>query len=291
MENKRITSDLIDDFVAGRSSAGEDQRITELMSADKELASEVAFQKSIVSGLQSVRKQQLKARLASIPVSTSVWSTISYSSWFKPAITASLLSATAVVAYLYFDGSTQQPVALEEPVTQEMVTPQSRQEIVQIELPEKSIKEEIGSISEKPEIVPYPEEKPTIRDEFVPQVAMPDVDLNASEEVMQEEESYMSIGLSSVLSMDQPFNDYELEVISSADQPSYKYFDSKLILKGEFPEGKYDILEINQDDEKQLYLHTGSEFYLLGLNHEFQALSKINDQSLYEKLDSLLSNK
>ena len=71
----------------------------------------------------------------------------------------------------------------------------------------------------------------------------------------------------------------------------YKYYDGKLFLSGDFDQEPYEILEINNEEGRRIYV------YYLGVYHQVSTTDKlielpvVQDQAIIKELDLLKDNK
>jgi hypothetical protein len=73
---------------------------------------------------------------------------------------------------------------------------------------------------------------------------------------------------------------------SSENKFHYKFFNNKLFLYGSFDSNKYEILELNTYEGKQVYLYYDNSYFKLNSNQsEVSPLSKISDKKVVEQLN------
>jgi len=76
------------------------------------------------------------------------------------------------------------------------------------------------------------------------------------------------------------------------DKFHYQFSDSKLILYADFSEGIYEILELNQDNSKKMFLTYNGKYYSLDADQlDITPLVVVQDKGLIQLLDAYLKRK
>ncbi len=71
----------------------------------------------------------------------------------------------------------------------------------------------------------------------------------------------------------------------------YQFANGKLILYGDFDNGLYEIIEVNAENTRSLFLFYKSKYYLLDdSKKEVTVLKEISDPNLIQKLIEFRSN-
>ena len=285
--------DNIDAYLRGELTPNEVSIFESQLKKDDSLAEELVFQRQVVSGIQHVRKLQLKNRLSQIDVAAG--SVAGQITWLKVAGGMAIITLIGLSLWQLFSVETSGEIAgeIDAPILQV-------ETISVIEIPEQSMVENAAVESENIEVnVPEPipsdesltitpvEEVTSASEEsraFAPQVDLPDDDreLDSSEFEPEElEETFTNNDLGS--------NEIDALNIERFDQKAkslrYRYYDGKLALYGDFGSSPYQILEINQQDGgKQIFLLHSDQFYRLESSKEEKGLVAIKDPALLREL-------
>jgi len=276
--------ELIDDYLANRLNEQDRKSFEQQIVNNPALKADVALQKEIINGLKAARAAELKAMLNKVPVATS---TI----YFSPLRIAAGLIGTAVLAtslYFYYDKNVgfnpnQLSSSLVDSIRQ---TEQTNSEIDQESIRESNkiqeIEKEAENIDKKTEdLSPGKETKQN----------KPTIDLiDPTEEVGNTEHAPSKTGVNnSTISIS------KIEVaIDSSDRKfksHYQFIAGKLVLYGDFDNGLYEIIEVNAQKSRGVFLYFKTSYYLLDESKkEITQLKEISDPLLIQKLKSFRSN-
>ena len=284
--------DKIDHYLRNEMSPAEVKDFESLISESPELKAEVNFQKNIVEGLQEYRKSQLKSRLAQIEVgpSTSLWQ----SSYAKIAGAVSVAAVIGIGAYVLSSDPEEAP--------QEMISSGGPLNIVQPSVPEVSEFTVIEKSEPARSVASEPKEKvaePTIevveetidesKKEFSLAVSVP------GDQKIQEEQGFEVPGIKEELvEIEGEASKTQLEVEqqpSSDNKLSYRYFGGKLSLYGDFSGSPYEILEINTNKGRAVYLFFESKYFAISPTNEIVELDILDDPEVIEQLEIIRSEK
>ena len=293
MEN----SQKIDAYFNNELSSSEKEQFLAELETNAELQKEFAEQKEIVQGIQDYRKTQLINRLNDIKI-------VSTSQYVAVKVISSIAVVTLVglgAYFIYFNNTTNTEL-LNNPVTEEIVdntsqndpapesiAPVENNELETEEEPIANKEEKVGSSSiEKRNSSVVTEEKDTETSE--PEVTMPEVvDSFDTENPAVQSEDDISAPANTVKSNLDLRTKFEVEVkMKRKYNFHYQVIDTKLTLFGEFDQGPFEILEINNQGGVDLYLYYQENFYAINqASEEIQSLTEITDQAVKNRLQSL----
>ncbi|HEY6435499.1 MAG TPA: hypothetical protein VIY47_02840 [Ignavibacteriaceae bacterium] len=280
--------ELIDDYLTHRLNEQERTSFEQQMTSDPALKADVELQKQIIEGLKSARAAELKAMLNQVPVSAFKFS-------LSPGRIAAGLIGTVVLAtgaYFYFnqkDGlePTPFPSSQVDSMTQSETNPAEIEE-------DNAVIEELQN-SAKPA---YEQENSTPRQQDTDpiknntkQESKPVIDLvDPTEDLTDNEPSPVKSGVNNTTISVAKIN---VDVISTERKykTHYQFANGKLMLYGNFDKGLYEIIEVNGQHSRSLFLYYKTAYYLLDENkHEITLLKEISDPVLKEKLKTFRSN-
>lgn len=291
MEN---IEDKIDRFLAGGMSEEEISSFEQEVSANPEIGEELAFQKTVIGGIKEYRKIQLKGRLDAIQVSggTSLLNSLGS----KVAV-GTIAIGVGVGTWFLSQSDNDVPVespaeALVEPKTVTKETLETP-ELVVAEVPEEEVIESDVSkekvVLNKPTLAENKEEvnkEDPVEEErlesFAPAISLPsedfssgDDDFVASEVSTSPVENPATLGSSLI----------DIEVIDGAKNKSFKYFDGKLALFGDFSSSPYEVIELDSSGERDIYLFHDEKYYPIILTRITIPLSELEDESIIRELN------
>lgn len=286
--------ELIDDYLTNRLSEQARKSFEQQMDIDSALKADVELQKEIIQGLKSARAAELKAMLNNVPVST-------FKINLSPQRLAAGLIATAVVAtglYLYFNTNDNlTPIKESSPLTDSI----SRQEQ---EAPELNQDKDTSPLNNDLNTTPKPagsDEKPIqpkkqdidVVDSNTKQESKPVIDLVDPTEELNDNVPGTSPVKSGANNSTISVAKISVDVISSERKykSHYQFINGKLVLYGNFDNGLYEIIEVNAQRSRSLFLYYKTSYFLLDeTQHEITALKEISDPVLKEKLKAFRSN-
>ncbi len=281
-------SDLIDDYLTNRLNEQEREAFEKQMASDPALKTDVDLQREIVSGLKAARMAELKAMLKKVPVATP---TI----YFTPLrIAAGLIGTAVLAAGLYFiiekNGHfnvNQMSSSLVDSINQAEnknpdLQPDSSKNEMNIApiLKEKAVKEVIEQKKDAEAIDQNSKgTKPSI------DVIDPTGELTETEPTPENTSSNSpAISLAKI--------DAEVNSSERKFKSHYKFSQGKLVLYGAFDKGLYEIIEVNAQTSRTLFLFYKSSYYFLDeTQKEVTLLKEITDPLLLDKLEAFRSNK
>lgn len=295
MENNPFLDNL-DDYLSGKMSSEEAAQFAASAEQDPVMKSELQTQQETISSIKNLRRLELKARLAQIPVSAGL------SVFQKFGIAASTIVGASLIGLgiYYTSAPTEQVVetlpATSKPnqsvLTEESVAENSSTIILENELREaKSPISEMGEVEENNQIVVS-----TSVEENVPESNQPSVsDIVASDNFSAE-----AIGLNPAAIEDEAefksssnetpsglntanasgkSSDMKPEIEYAKNKYHYEYDGENLSLHGEFEKtSPYSLIELNYDNK--LYLHYDNTYYRIEVTNKKE---KLNDYIVTDK--------
>jgi len=258
------------------------------LTGNPDLKRELEFQQQLIEGIKASRRLELKSRLDNITVG-------------RPSTTGSvikILSGVVIVAgigfgiynfilkeevpqqeiYISEADILEEPKQEEEPAVNETGSNPVEEEQIQEETPAS---ERVKSV----EIPPKQEAKST--EVITPDVPEPIEDF-APDNIDDEDLDVPSKNLGLTEAGVEP--SLEVEIVSNRRRFDlhYQVLANRLILYGAFDEEPYQLLEINVNKEKQLYLYFKDRYYNLDRKaSEITPLTEITNRSLIIELDKI----
>ncbi|NMM47999.1 hypothetical protein [Marinigracilibium pacificum] len=294
-------SNIIDDYLMGNMSAVDRMAFEQKMAGDQELQREVSMQKDIIKSLEQARVQQLKARLNSITVSNTTW----YQSTFgKITIGISILAAIIIGSWLLFSDDNQSAdVQLSDSIAsqEQTISPidkSTESNVDAIEKVEEVIAEET---QEQTSIVtPTPEKEESKKDnndqskiaEKKQPVTKEETQSNIEPSVDSKTETQKSDTSEEVNSYN-PYRLVEIETTKGSNFDfHYKFYNNKLSLYGDFGgEKPYEILEVNNENVRGLFLYYDGKFFELDTTHNTIPLTALDNVGVIQNLMEIKNNK
>lgn len=286
--------ELIDDYLTNRLSEQDRKSFEQQMDSDPALKADVELQKEIIQGLKAARVAELKAMLNKVPISA----TGTYLSSLRIAagVIGTVVLATGL--YMYFNSNDHlTPINESNPPTdtitrQEQTSPELKADKDTFPLinelntsPKAAGSEDNTNQSEKQGTDPVDlntkqESKPAI------ELIDPTEELNDNTPGTNPVKSGANNATISVAKI-------SVDIISSERKykSHYQFINGKLVLYGNFDNGFYEIIEVNAQRSRSLFLYYKTSYFLLDESqHEITALKEISDPVLIEKLKSFRSN-
>lgn len=297
MNTNPANEELIDLYLKDELSAADKQSFEAQMQADAALTKEVAFQKQLVNGVSAYRKAQLKARLDLIEVAPSPISIIGQSAYWKIAGSVVVASLIATGIYFTWDSEPKEsisqieissqvnlPESITVPVVPNVIEPVSERQTVDKQSTTKKIESVVEKITKDP--------APTSRTEnvFVPKVNAPDPDEVADRALATDLASLPEMAASDVVNkVSKPIDVKTIE--EEGLEITYKYYEGKLFLYGDFNKEPYEILEINSKTDRTIYLYFKEQYFQIEATTEVKPLRSLSNASVINDLNIIRSNK
>lgn len=271
----------IEAYFSNQLNATEKENFLQEVASNAALKKEFDFQQELINGIKQARKAELKAMLNNVPVASVGSATTGLVKVLVGGATTLLMGT---VAWYYFNST---PEGALESVSQTHSTEQQ----VAIKSKEATPLKQKAILENKEEKNAIETKSSNATNEATPKVITPQLP-QASDVVV--EENNLNI---KELDVPKTSNSNSINLNSKVNVEvklrkkynfHYQYQGSKLLLYGEFKEGLFEILEVNNEDGNQLYLYFKHNFYNLD-NHSGSiiALEPIQNQALITKLSSL----
>lgn len=286
--NKNMAENLnnietIEAYLRGKLDGTELDKFEQQLNADPSLKSEVQFQKTIQDGLFEIRRLELKNRLNNIPIAPAFQWTIG-----KIAAGVALVS---LIGFGIYSLNNKKEVLVEENQSTPLVKKEinSNNEVV---VSENSI-DNTKSIEPSNNFKSVPKTtKSTIKEtqkveEIVHSgdIHLPNIPLEHGYHHVDKHTDGTTpngkieqIGTVNISSLSP-------EIINNKDKFHYKYYADKLVLVGDFSKGPYELIELNKNDAKNLYLYYDGDFFELHYGTEkLDQLVRITQVKLHKEL-------
>ncbi len=302
MSTLENTDFLIDNFITGKMSPEEMQLFVKDMQKDAVLADEVRLQQSIVDAIKEQRRLELKSRLDGIKVGSSYGSYLS----------AGISTAVVIFGIWYFtsdfsimENTTTDPVIQEE--VEIISTEKSIEELIASEeentetplnkslaesdLPSDILSSDINSKSDQIEGFSSNKKSSTFKDENVAnqpniiQPQIPDPPGDSGITISDMSDNSLDLGKGTPRSVGK----VEVEIKASNEYNfHYQYFNNKLYLYGDFGKSPYELIELNTEKSKDLYMYFEGKYFALKTNQlDITKLTPIRDKIIVKGLDNL----
>lgn len=254
-----------------------------------ELVKELTFQKELVEGIKQNRHAELKARLESIQVGPGFWSgsivKIATGVLIVGGIGFGIYQVSTPDIVIENDSpkletqnlDTDSPENLPEPIVEEEIPVEAEEEVIIESTEEIQTIEPVQSTDS---------EKNTTENIETPSVPQPEAFEmeNTSEEDLELPETTLG-------SDEKPIESkFEIEIISNKRKYPFHYQvnSAKLFLYGDFDEEPYELLEINVNEEKKLYLFFKDQYYEIEESAtEITPLQRVSSKSTIIELEKL----
>lgn len=279
--------ELIDDYLTNRLNEQDRKSFEKQMASDPALKADVELQREIIQGLKAARIAELKAILNKVPIANP---TI----FFSPLRIAAGLIGTAVLAtgiYLYSEKNGDfNPNQISSSLVDSIRQSEQNNSEVQVDSIVNNVNDDVKierkiensetknndvHVNEKPK-----ENKPAI------DLLDPTDDLTENNDDKVLENSAAKVPAIAIASIEVSVNSAERKYKSH-----YQFINGKLVLYGNFDSGLYEIIEVNGQASRSLFLYYKTVYYLLDESKkEVTLLKEISDPVLLQKLNTFQSN-
>lgn len=279
--------ELIDDYLTNRLNEQDRKSFEKQMASDPALKADVELQREIIQGLKAARIAELKAILNKVPIANP---TI----FFSPLRIAAGLIGTAVLAtgiYLYSEKNGDfNPNQISSSLVDSIRQSEQNNSEVQVDSIVNNVNDDVKierkiensetknndvQVNEKPK-----ENKPAI------DLLDPTDDLTENNDDKVLENSAAKVPAIAIASIEVSVNSAERKYKSH-----YQFVNGKLVLYGNFDSGLYEIIEVNGQASRSLFLYYKTVYYLLDESKkEVTLLKEISDPVLLQKLNTFQSN-
>ena len=289
MNQRFIYSEKADLYLKGKLSVSERISFEERMQKDPLLQSEIKLQREVYQALGEARKAGLKARLDQIPVDQSPWFS---GAPFKTAAIVSALVATSIATYITLKPAEEElayRVSLSEP---------SHWQYSENTNTLKAPKPAVNTTVEATEVVPEPDEKTfvasnqaVVKNEAkqTPTIKRPQVVSDFSGDEIALDYSDFEVPQKQALQTNASI-DTEIAIEKVEDQAHpfhYQFYNGKLFLHGDFQDAPYNIIALNTENGRKLFLKYAGAYYHLEEQEAISPLISITDSALILELRRL----
>jgi hypothetical protein len=279
--------ELIDDYLTNRLNELDRKSFEKQMASDPALKAGVELQREIIQGLKAARIAELKAILNKVPIANP---TI----FFSPLRIAAGLIGTAVLAtglYLYSEKNGNfNPNQISSSLVDSIRQSEQNNSEVQVDSLVNNANDDI-KIDRKAENSDTKNNDVHVNEN--PKESKPAIDLldptddlteNNNDKVL--ENSAAIVPAITIASIEVSVNSAERKYKSH-----YQFVNGKLVLYGNFDNGLYEIIEVNGQASRSLFLYYKTIYYLLDESKkEITLLKEISDPVLLQKLNTFQSN-
>jgi len=287
MNDNNTYFEQIDAYLDGELQGTELSAFESELASNESLATEISSQKELIEGINSYRSSQLIARFENLPVSTGSITTGSIAK-----IVGSVIIIGSIGFGLFQWMTPEEVIAPEAivPITEDPI----KKDITPKEVTEQSETVEVVDAKEQPKETRTEPRKSVEKDDDEPNEeavstpvvtpVVPNPILEDDSEVGEELEIPEAIiGNSDVTKK----SGMEVDIISDSKYAfHYKVVRSNLTLYGNFNEEPYQIIEINVNKEKHLYLYFKESYYSIDkTSNDITPLSPISNKSMILELE------
>lgn len=283
---------LIDAYFDGTIKPTERIMLENKIQTDPLLKAEFDLQQNIVNGLGAARKAELKQRLSAIDVSAPVGiASTAAVKW----ITGSLIAVSLIGGLLYWNINNYSSIIPLDLKYQDAVTwktvdnldiPESKSIETQISKEQPSPLEPKKSDADLTVVVENTEIKTADAKESAK--VKPQSLLSFEDDALfQQQQSEGLERLNTLAILKETTTDTEIEIFAPVieEKYHYRYFNNKLYLYGNFDQEPYEIVELNNKGDRQLFLSYKNNIYVIEQNvTETAQLKKLNDKMLTKEL-------
>jgi len=283
------TFELIDDYLTNRLNEQERKSFEQQLALDPKLKADVGLQREIIKGLKTARTAELKAMLAKVPVTNFIIS-------FSPMrIAASLIGVAALATGLYFlwdKNSNFNPNQISSSLIDSIKQSEPDNSEVLIDSAVTDLKKDV-EVDKK---VKNSETKSDeIRVNANQKESKPAIDLIDPTEDLTENNNDNNKVIENAATKGTTMTIASIEVAVNSTERKYKshyqFANGKLVLYGNFDNGIYEIVEVNSQNSRSLFLYYKSSYYPLDESKtEVTLLKEISDPILIQKLNTFRSN-
>jgi hypothetical protein len=278
----------IDQYLLDQLSPADKIKFEQLIAGDSTLKSEVALQQSVVSALGNTRSLQLKSRLQKIPVSMASTGNALRMKWLGAAAVGTV--AAGLIIFL-FAGQENKTTSSDASSTQQAATTENIQNVV--------------SPNEAAVVTAAENQAATSEQQTVAkkQMSTAKASVNSSElkafdnSANFEDTESGNVSTPNADNSSAPANTLYTETnnklsnlsvnvdTSNPKDKSYQFTGPKLTLFGDFNNKPYELLELNNKGQKNLFLSYNNEYYeLVWGQMKKTPLKKVSHKETLEKL-------
>jgi len=290
--SKNIYLEQVGGFLDNELSPDELVKFNEELSRNPELVKELKFQKELVEGINANRKAELKARLDSIDVGGGL-----SSSSISTIKVVSGVVIVGVIGFAIFDftRSSENESTAEVEITipaedPELKTNESTAGIDQSKTDSnEKIQEAQDQTPARSSVDQTPKTEPENDEDSTPIIPKPVEAFEPTNESGTEDDLILP---ESNLGVDESTekSNLEVEIILNKKKYAFHYqvLDGKILLYGYFDEEPYELLEININGERKIFLYFKEIYYSIEKDvDQISPLQSVEDDSLTTELEKI----
>jgi hypothetical protein len=280
--------ELIERYLEQKMSAAEMARFENALLHDPLLKNEFELQRDIVDSIKAYRKAEIKARLEGIKINPAP----QFATYLKIAASVTLTSFMIWGAYTYFNAEDKEIITKVEipAITETPFIPFIE------EVPDMPLAQHIEPAGADIEVVTP---KPSRRTERVaakrelklPEVRLPDVLANFEDTSPMIMDKGLPKPPTSFPNIDEKSLVPEIlvkDLPGKKNQFFYQNYDGKLYLYGNFSASPYELIELNTEAGRRLFLNYDSSYFNIKPDQkDVVPLERIQDSSLVQELNVL----
>lgn len=307
MQNSDILNEKIEAYLNDTLSTADRKAFENNMTTDPSLREEVSLQQDIIEGLKRERRAMLKARLSNVELSpleaADIAATSAISYWAKWLGGAALLGGAILAAYYWSNNEpvssgtdTQQPAtaivaekptALTSPVAstsqQENESAVTDADQIQHSNPQMPAQKTVKSVPS----VGHKSKNTTNLSAKTAQVSAPVLDGDDSDNSFDKDDNGANTPTGNIANETVKASPRPEVIVEKSQDLSYKYFNNKLYLYGDFNSTPYELLELNSNTGRKMYIYFGASFYELKESQSTTPLAAVKDADLINNLNVL----
>lgn len=293
---KNTYKELIESYLENKMNEVELAEFENQLMHDPLLKSELDFQKDIINSIKNYRKAEIKARLNHIKVGPSP----AYFNLLKIAASVSVTSLLVWGGYNYFQTEEDPEIARVEIAFDNALTSQS-QPLPDIpeplyEAPEQQpLQMDDAQVVVEARNTEVVADKPATPTVIAPRVNLPNVMENFEDvdPLVAAEDVNRNVGMDiSDIAENEMIEVSIAGPVRKREGFHYQFYDGKLFLFGDFKDQPYEIIELNTDEGRRLFLNYNNAYFVINSNQvEIAPLSVIQDSALIHELVILKENK
>ena len=272
----------VEDYLLGSLSAEDKTAFESAMVSDFNLKAEVAFQKTIIGGVEAYKAAALKSRLAALPTPPASFFSTTVGKTLVASISTVVIGLTGYFALV----SSNEPEGQvnTETIQSELITVDQQTENKTFDW--KSFQLALIPVTTKSKAKVL--NKPTI--ENLPKQSTPVIPGLDIEEEFVSDELVNDSGNENSIEVNSPRIDVNID--SSTDGlKMYQFINGTLSLRGDFSESPYEILELNLSEQKSVYLYYAGDYFDIEVTSDYQQLKFVKSAALIKELESYRTNK
>jgi hypothetical protein len=257
------------------------------LASNPELAKELNYQEQLIEGIKKSRHAELKSRLDSIQIGNGFWS----GSVVKIATGVLIISGIGFGIYQVSTPETViENVAPEIEVLNQDAPEEIPDPIIENEIPQE-VESDVSKDSSEETQISESTKVADSEDNSLEYIETPNVPQPEAFEMENPAEEELELPENFLGTEEKPMESkFEVEIITNKRKYPFHYqVDSgRLLMYGDFDEEPYELLEINVNEEKKLYLYFKDQYYEIEESAvEITPLQKVSNKFMINELEKL----